>query len=157
MISSPAGRRRCVLSSVSSDSHTWNLVFLQLLLEEHGFHVENLGACVPDALLLEVCLARVPDVLVISTVNGHGRLDGIRLARRLRTEPTLAGVPMVIGGKLGLRGTADATSQAELIAAGFDAVFEAGSGPDVSEFLAHLGTVSAAWPALSGATSSGHA
>ncbi|MFE2728320.1 cobalamin B12-binding domain-containing protein [Kitasatospora sp. NPDC059327] len=157
MISSPAHRRRCVLSSVSSDSHTWNLVFLQLLLEENGYQVENLGACVPDDLLLEVCLARVPDAVVISTVNGHGRLDGIRLARRLRAEPALARVPMMIGGKLGLQGTVDAGSQAELIAAGFDAVFEAGSGPDVSEFLAYLGAASAAQPALAGPAPGGNA
>ncbi|MFB6840743.1 cobalamin B12-binding domain-containing protein [Streptomyces sp. NPDC056361] len=157
MISSPARRRRCVLSSVSSDSHTWNLVFLQLLLEEHGYQVENLGACVPDDLLLEVCLARIPDAVVISTVNGHGGLDGIRLARRLRAEPTLAGVPMMIGGKLGLQGTADAASQAELIAAGFDAVFEAGSGPDVSAFLAYLGSASAPRPALAEPAPGGNA
>jgi methylmalonyl-CoA mutase cobalamin-binding subunit len=147
VIISPAHRRRCVLSSVSSDSHTWNLVFLQLLLEEHGYQVKNLGACVPDDLLLEVCLAEVPDAVVISTVNGHGRLDGIRLARRLRAEPTLAGVPMMIGGKLGLQGTACAAAQAELIAAGFDAVFDAGSGSGVPGFLARLGAA-VARPAL---------
>ncbi|MEX0170780.1 cobalamin B12-binding domain-containing protein [Streptomyces sp. LMG1-1-1.1] len=145
------------MSSVSSDSHTWNLVFLQLLLEEHGYQVENLGACVPDDLLLEVCLARIPDAVVISTVNGHGRLDGIRLARRLRAERALARVPMMIGGKLGLQGTADAASQAELIAAGFDAVFEAGSGPDVSEFLAYLGAASAPRAALAGPAPGGSA
>ncbi|GIF11368.1 cobalamin B12-binding domain-containing protein [Actinoplanes teichomyceticus] len=157
MISPPARRRRCVvLSSVSSDSHTWNLVFLQLLLEEHGYQVENLGACVPDDLLVEVCLARIPDAVVISTVNGHGRLDGIRLARRLRAEPALAGIPMMIGGKLGLQGTADAASQAELIAAGFDAVFEAGSGPEVAEFLARLGAASPARPALAGPAPGGN-
>jgi methylaspartate mutase sigma subunit len=142
--SSPEHRRCCVLSSVSSDSHTWNLVFLQLLLEEHGYQVKNLGACVPDDLLLDVCLAEVPDAVVISTVNGHGRLDGIRLARRLRAEPALARVPMMIGGKLGLQGAAGVASQAELIAAGFDAVFEAGSGSGMPEFLAYLGAVGTA-------------
>lgn len=41
-----------VLSTIPSDSHTWNLLFLQLLLEEHGCEVTNLGACVPVATLV---------------------------------------------------------------------------------------------------------
>ncbi|MGQ4416103.1 methylaspartate mutase, partial [Streptomyces sp. SAS_269] len=32
-----------VVSSLASDAHTWNLVFLQLLIEESGFDVVNLG------------------------------------------------------------------------------------------------------------------
>jgi hypothetical protein len=42
-------RRSIVVTSVSSDSHTWNLVSLQLLFEELGPRMSNLGACPPDA------------------------------------------------------------------------------------------------------------
>ncbi|MGW7413543.1 cobalamin-dependent protein, partial [Streptomyces sp. NPDC054863] len=58
--------RRVLVSSVSSDSHTWNLVYLQLVLEELGHEVRNIGACVPDDLLLEECLAHRPALVVIS-------------------------------------------------------------------------------------------
>lgn len=119
---------RIVVSSVSSDSHTWNLVFLQLLLEEMGHEVVNLGACVPDELLLAECRRAQPDLLVISTVNGHGNIDGARLIRRLRATPDLAHLPVVIGGKLGVRGAENAVHGAGLVEAGFDAVFEAGTG-----------------------------
>ncbi|KAA2254456.1 hypothetical protein F0L68_30190 [Solihabitans fulvus] len=120
-------RRRVLLSSVSSDSHTWNLVFLQLLIEELGHEVVNLGACVPEDELVAQCLRHDPDLVVISTVNGHGYADGRRLIGALRRTGELAAVPVVIGGKLGVAGAADEQYAAELLALGFDAVFQDGA------------------------------
>jgi len=117
-----------VVTSVSSDSHTWNLVFLQLALEELGHRVVNLGACVPDDLVVAECLRTRPDLVVVSSVNGHGFRDGTRLVGRLRACPELATVPVVIGGKLGISGPGGSHSREQLRAAGFDAVFEEGAG-----------------------------
>jgi methylaspartate mutase sigma subunit len=114
---------RILLSTTSSDSHTWNLVFLQLLLEESGHEVVNLGPCVPDALLVETARSCRPSAIVISTVNGHGRIDGARLARAVRRDPGTARLPMVIGGKLGIEGTSTGDEVSRLLEAGFDAVF----------------------------------
>ncbi|WP_327355301.1 cobalamin B12-binding domain-containing protein [Streptomyces sp. NBC_01304] len=127
----PADRkagRRVLVSSVSSDSHTWNLVFLQLLLEEMGHDVVNIGACVPDDLLISEVRANRPDMVVISSVNGHGHLDGRRLITRLREESDLADLPVVIGGKLGIRGAENSAYGPELMAAGYTAVFEDTAG-----------------------------
>ncbi|MEU9014109.1 cobalamin B12-binding domain-containing protein [Streptomyces sp. NPDC048479] len=128
--------RRALLSSVSSDSHTWNLVYLQLLLEELDHEVRNVGACVPDELLVQECRRHRPDLLVISSVNGHGFLDGRRLIARLRREPDLAELPVVIGGKLGTEGAAEGTYGPELLAAGFTAVFEGDAA--IEEFRAYV-------------------
>ncbi|MEV7734236.1 methylmalonyl-CoA mutase [Streptomyces sp. NPDC088921] len=125
------------MTSVSSDSHMWNLVFLQLLLEENGGQVVNLGACTPDELVMSECLRIRPDALVISTVNGHGHIDGLRLIRKLRGHSGLASMKVVIGGKLGVHGSRHAGSRAELVANGFDAVFEADA--DLDRFLDCLG------------------
>ncbi|WP_314177789.1 cobalamin B12-binding domain-containing protein [Streptomyces winkii] len=124
-------KRRVVLSTVSSDSHTWNLVFLQLLLEELGYEVVNLGACVPDDVLIDEVRAHRPDVVVISSVNGHGHIDGARLIGRLRAsgDRAVAQVPVLIGGKLGIAGGADTGLAGELMTAGFDAVFTDGADP----------------------------
>jgi methylmalonyl-CoA mutase cobalamin-binding subunit len=118
------GTRRVLVSSTSSDSHTWNLVFLQILLEEMGHHVVNIGSCVPDDLLVAECRRHRPDMVVLSSVNGHGFLDGRRVITRLRREPDLASLPVVIGGKLGTRGGEQGSFGPALMAAGFDAVFE---------------------------------
>ncbi|WP_327379048.1 methylaspartate mutase (plasmid) [Streptomyces sp. NBC_01216] len=117
-----------VLSTVSSDSHTWNLIFLELLLTETGYHVHNLGACVPDELLIGTCHDRRPDLLVLSSVNGHGAIDGARVIRSLRAAPALAALPAVIGGKLGTDGDNGVPARRRrLTEAGFDAVFEGAS------------------------------
>jgi methylaspartate mutase sigma subunit len=111
---------------MASDSHTWNLVFLQLLIEELGYNVVNLGPCVPDELLVSECCQIAPLMIVISSVNGHGHQDGMRVIGQLRDCAQLARTPTVIGGKLGISGGQDMQSLDELRAAGFDAVFEDG-------------------------------
>lgn len=73
------GGHHVLVSSVSSDSHTWNLVFLQLLLEEMGHEVTNIGSCVPDDLLIEEC--RLPQA-------GAGRHQQRQRTRRARRRPS---------------------------------------------------------------------
>lgn len=110
-----------VVTTMSSDAHTWNLVYLQLLLEELGCRVTNLGACTPDETILRECVTGRPDLLVVSSLNGHGYQDGLRLIRTLRAAAVTT--PAVIGGKLDVAGGDDGGA-ARLLAAGFDAVFE---------------------------------
>jgi methylaspartate mutase sigma subunit len=116
--------RTVIVSSMASDSHTWNLVYLQLLVEELGFDVVNLGACTPDELIVSECRGRRPAMLVLSSVNGHGYRDGLRVIRALREHPELAELPVVIGGKLGISGGESEAHIHQLVDAGFDAVFD---------------------------------
>ncbi|MFE6049720.1 cobalamin B12-binding domain-containing protein [Kitasatospora sp. NPDC056446] len=116
-----------LVTTTSSDSHTWNLIYLEHLLKEWGHEVTNLGACVPDRLVVDECSRLRPDLLVVSSVNGHGANDGLRLIRAFRAVPELAALPAVIGGKLGTAGSASAWAP-RLREAGFDAVFEDSEG-----------------------------
>ena len=131
--------RDILVSSTASDSHTWNLIFLQLTLEELGHRVHNLGSCVPQDLLVARCLARRPELIVLSSMNGHGYQDGLWAIEALRSRPELVSVPVVIGGKLGIGGP-DGERVAALLAAGFDAVYE-DSAADVDDFRAFVQSV----------------
>jgi methylaspartate mutase sigma subunit len=124
---------RVLVSGLVSDSHTWNLVYLQLLLEDMGCAVENLGACVSPDLLVATCRRVRPDMVVLSSVNGHGYFDASAAIRSLRDDPALAVVPVVIGGKLGISGR-DPQRDARLLADGFSAVF--GDAPSDGVLLA---------------------
>lgn len=146
----PAGRGderatpTVVVSSLASDAHTWNLVFLQLLIEELGFEVVNLGPCVPDDLLVSECRARRAAMVVISSVNGHGYQDGMRAITRLRECPELAEVPIVIGGKLGVSAVGRSQRADDLLAAGYDAVYDdAGGTESFRSLVASLTAVTA--------------
>ena len=112
----------------------WNLIYLALLLEEHGHTVHNLGACTPDGRLARECRDHTPDLVVLSTVNGHGYQDGERIARMFADLPQPHRPPLVIGGKLGIAGPDPERRQA-LLAAGFTAVFD-GAEDDIERFLA---------------------
>jgi methylaspartate mutase sigma subunit len=125
-------RRTVVVSGLMSDAHTWNLVFLQLLLEEEGFEVVNLGPCVPAELLTSRCMAERPLMVVLSSVNGHGYQDGLRAIEALRGCPELTDTVIVIGGKLGVSGHLRAERTAQLMAAGYDAVYD--DDADLSRF-----------------------
>jgi methylaspartate mutase sigma subunit len=139
----PGSRGTVIVSSMASDAHTWNLVFLQLLIEELGFDVVNLGATVPDEMLLEECRDREPHLVVLSSVNGHGYHEGLRVIGKLREQAALAGLPVVIGGKLGITGGESAEHIGDLLSAGFDAVYD--DRPDsAAAFVGMLGRLSGA-------------
>lgn len=111
-----------LIAAPASDAHTWNLIYLQLLVEELGHPTVNLGPCVPDDVIIEACILYRPRLLLLSTINGHGYQDGRRLITRIRTVEALATTPVVIGGKLGISGMEP--DRADILRdAGFDAVF----------------------------------
>ncbi|MGA4844602.1 cobalamin B12-binding domain-containing protein [Streptomyces sp. G45] len=119
-----------LITGTSSDSHTWNLIFLQLMLEEMGHTVANLGPTPPDELVVAEALAHRPTLIVVSSVNGHGFNDGLRLIKAIRAEDALADTTVVIGGKLSTDGLRNVGYTRQLKAAGYDAVFENGElGP----------------------------
>ncbi|MDR3490985.1 MAG: cobalamin-dependent protein [Gammaproteobacteria bacterium] len=125
-------KQRTVLSTLPSDSHSWNLVYLQLLLEELGHEVINVGTCVPIDVLIKKCHESRPNNLVISSVNGHGHLDGMKMILAMKKYPMLKGIRVVIGGKLGTQGCDSKDYAEKLLRAGFDAVF---SEKEIPEFI----------------------
>ncbi|WP_233168753.1 MULTISPECIES: cobalamin B12-binding domain-containing protein [Streptomyces] len=132
-------RRRSLtilLTGTASDSHTWNLVYLRLFLEERGHRVRCLGPCVPDELLVAACTESAPELVVISSVNGHGYRDGLSAVRSLRSAGL--GLPVVVGGKLGVAGRTDPAQRALLLEAGCDAVFDDGDVEALRVFAADL-------------------
>ena len=124
----PAKSKRAIVATVPSDSHMWNLVYIELVLRENGWDVNNLGACPPVELVVEACLREKPDMLVISSVNGHGHIGGRKLIGQIRSNPELDYLPVVIGGKLGTLGANNSVFVEPLISAGFSAVFMEAEG-----------------------------
>ena len=127
-----------LVTGTSSDAHTWNLVYLQLLLEEWGHDVINLGPCAPDELVLRSALESRPELLVVSSVNGHGHQAGLRLVRTLRARSELAGTTMVIGGKLGTDGLRNLGQLRRLLDAGYDRVFDDGNVAAFHDLVSRL-------------------
>ncbi len=96
---------KVVLSGV--DAGAWSLVALQVILEREG-HAVWVAADV-----LAACRRDQPDCLVLSTVFGA---SGVDVLLRVRADPGLGGLPVVIGGRL--PGT-----RADLLDLGYDDAF----------------------------------
>lgn len=124
-----------LLTGVRSDSHTWNLAFLDLYLSEHGFDVLNLGATTSCDDVVRKVTQKNPDLLVVSSVNGHGLIEGREIAAALRAH-SLTYLPKVIGGLLSTDPSEEASVRAALQDEGYDAVF---AGPEsIADFSAYL-------------------
>ncbi|MFG2607151.1 cobalamin B12-binding domain-containing protein [Streptomyces sp. NPDC048514] len=125
---------RCLLSTVESDSHIWNLVYLQKLLEENGAAVRNLGSCTPVDSVTQGVAEWQPDLLVVSSVNGHGH-HGARVLLSALHEQGLA-IPCVVGGKLTTAESDNARVRRDLLAHGYTEVFTGDDSIDrFREFL----------------------
>jgi methylaspartate mutase sigma subunit len=115
--------KTAILTTIPSDAHSWNLVYMQMFLEERGCRVINLGTCAPFQQVIDACAKENPDLVVVSTTNGHGYMEGAELARLLDRLETRSRMKLVVGGKLGVDQAQDPEYAEILSNAGFDAVF----------------------------------
>lgn len=127
--------RTALLTTIPSDAHSWNLVFMEMFLEERNWRVINLGTCVPFEQVIDVCSKEKPELVVVSTTNGHGYMEGAELAGLLRGLENRSAMKVVIGGKLGVDQSLDSQYAESLLESGFDEVFY---GPSALETFAGL-------------------
>lgn len=132
---------KIIVATTPSDSHTWNLVYIQLLAEEYGFSVVNLGACTSVKDLYRKCKKIMPLAVIVSTINGHGSLEGREIAIALKSIKNDTGVRLIIGGNLCLKRYLDSRRKKELLMAGYDGVYDdAGATQCLKDFLLQLST-----------------
>lgn len=116
-------RLTVLLTTIPSDAHSWNLIYMEKFVQELGFAVTNLGVCVPYDLTVKIAQSLRPNLLLVSTVNGHGYIEGAELAERIRGFNELKDLTMVIGGKINTDIGDIEEHEALLLSAGYDAVF----------------------------------
>jgi methylmalonyl-CoA mutase cobalamin-binding subunit len=112
-----------IVATTPDDSHIWNLVGVQLKLEERGFEVRNLGACTPPELIAETVRDLRPDLLVISSINGHGAISMTALMTVLEQYQVKRATTIVAGGLLTTDPALSAKAEAQLTETGCAGVF----------------------------------
>ncbi|MCB0606242.1 MAG: cobalamin B12-binding domain-containing protein [Lewinellaceae bacterium] len=127
---------KALLTTIPSDAHNWNLIYIQLLMEENGAEVINLGACTAYEEIESACLQVLPDFIVVSTVNGHGFIEGRELIMRIREIPQMKNIPVYLGGKLSTDQAESDKYALELEAAGYTRVYC--ENKDEKAFVAEL-------------------
>lgn len=112
-----------ILTGTPSDSHMWNLIFMELFLRENKCKVHNLGPCVPVEEIYEALEKPFYDLVVISSINGHLFQDAIKIITAFPHHPSAHLPPFVIGGKIGISENSAAFQKKKLIKLGYDDVF----------------------------------
>ncbi|MDZ4679093.1 MAG: cobalamin-dependent protein [Saprospiraceae bacterium] len=125
-----------LLTTIPSDSHNWNLIYMQLLLQENGFEVINLGACTTYEEVAQACCNIFPEIVVVSTVNGHGYLEGKTLIEKIRAIPEMKDIPVYIGGKLSTDKNMSYRYSVELENAGYSSVYP--EARKIADFISEL-------------------
>ncbi len=129
---------KALLTTIPSDSHVWNLIFMELLLKEQGYEVINLGICVSYNLTVTSYNHYKPDIVVVSTVNGHGFIEGITLIKSIK-QNGLFKCPVYIGGKLSTNKKASLLHISELEENGYTKAY---TNSDLSEFKSEIQKIS---------------
>lgn len=127
-------RPAAVLAGPPADAHTWNLIYLEMLLEENGYSVTNLGPNVHHDTLFETLSYASHDLVVISCLNGSIKQEGLALMQK-RTTHGIGEELFVIGGVLHEEEDTPEVRQ-HLQQAGFTDVFI--NEPDATRFTRFL-------------------
>jgi methylaspartate mutase sigma subunit len=132
-------QQKVILATIPSDSHCWNLVFMELFLKEQRFDVINLGPCTPFELILECTLKNTVSAIIISSVNGHAFLEAERLIKMIRKNVPYD-IPVYLGGKLSTDMKKAEFYAKELENAGYTKAYS--ENDDMSDFKAQLKSLS---------------
>lgn len=124
---------QAVVATTPNDSHSWNLVYLELLLADQYVGVHGLGPCTPVTRILETLRDFEVDLLVLSSVNGHGISAIADTVLQVRASAHGRDVPIAVGGKLDTSGGPSRDAIKLLTTNGVDRVFTGESA--VAQFL----------------------
>lgn len=116
-----------IVATTPDDSHSWNLIAVQLELEKRGYSVRNLGPCTPVQFLAECIRDTRPSLVVLSTINGHGIHSLKSVIETIDSYQLRRTISLVAGGNLTTNSQTSSDVIFELKNIGFDEIF---IGPD---------------------------
>ncbi len=88
-----------VTGVIGADVHAVGNKILSYALQDAGFNVINLGVMVSQEEFIEAALETNADVIVVSSLYGHGEIDCNGLRGKC-DEAGLKNIPLLVGGNL---------------------------------------------------------
>ena len=99
MFSTEQSDRRAVAMCVGGELHEVGLRILTDLLELEGWQTWYLGASVPPAAAVQLCVDRKADVLLVSATLPPHFSSAAEVIRIFRGRPELEGAKVIVGGR----------------------------------------------------------
>lgn len=123
-----------LIAMTESDAHVVAIRLLQVFLEENGYQVINLGACVPLTEVVETASKLKPICIVLGAQNGHA-LDDIAPLLPLMQKRAFS-CPVLLGGNVSIGSKKSNDSIEKLKTAGVTEIFS--SFEDLLDFIEQL-------------------
>lgn len=117
-----------VIGTIGSDAHVTGQFVITRALEDAGFRVIRLGACVPQEEFIEAAVETGADAILVSSLYGMAYFD-CEAMRDKCIEAGLHEIVMYIGGHLGTNREKWEEVEARFRGIGFDRVYSPESRP----------------------------
>lgn len=119
---------KVVIGTIGSDAHVTGQFILTRALEDAGFQVIRLGACVPQEEFIEAAVETGADAILVSSLYGMAAFDCEGLREKC-VEAGLQHVLLYIGGHLGTNREKWAEVEQRFLDLGFDRAYSSESRP----------------------------
>ncbi|GAA0177322.1 methylaspartate mutase subunit S [Clostridium sediminicola] len=120
-----------VMGVIGADVHAVGNKILAHAFREAGFKVENLGVMVSQEEYIQAAIETAADVIVVSSLYGHGELDCRGLKGKCE-EAGLNDILLFVGGNLVVGKTPFEEVKQKFIDMGFNRVYPPGTLPEIT-------------------------
>jgi len=120
-----------VMGVIGADVHAVGNKILDYVFTQEGFNVVNLGVMVSQKEFVEAAVEAAADVIVVSSLYGHGEIDCKGLRQKC-DEAGLAGIKLYAGGNLVVGKQDFAEVEKRFLEMGFDRVYPPGTDPQLN-------------------------
>lgn len=118
-----------VMGVIGADVHAVGNQILNYAFKEAGFNVINLGVMVSQEEYIEAAIESAADVILVSSLYGHGELDCEGLREKC-DEAGLTGILLYVGGNIVVGKQPFEEVEKRFKDMGFDRVFGPGTSPE---------------------------
>ena len=124
-------KKTLVMGVIGADVHAVGNQILSYAFREAGFNVINLGVMVSQEEYIEAAIESAADVIVVSSLYGHGELD-CEGFRDKCDEAGLKGILLYVGGNIVVGKQPFPEVEKRFKAMGFDRVFDTDFAADLT-------------------------
>lgn len=124
-------KKTMILGVIGSDVHAVGNQILYRAFTDAGFHVINLGVMVSQEEYIEAAVEANADVIVVSSLYGHGELD-CRGLREKCDEAGLKNILLYVGGNIVVGKQPFDEVEKRFKEMGYDRVFGPGTPPETT-------------------------
>jgi len=124
-------KKTLVIGVIGTDAHAVGNKILDHAFTAAGFNVVNLGVMVPPEEYIAAAIESAADVIIVSSLNGHGELD-CKGMREKCDEAGLRGILLYVGGNIVVGKQPFDEVEKRFKVMGYDRVYPPGTSPNTT-------------------------